>query len=464
MDTCILQDHYRRCLIHAGVGHPPALIRLYFYGRRRPVAAIKRHIPELLIYKTDIKTLDMTLVGYSDSEDSGGEEVAPRGVISNITAPKTSKPVFKKVIDRSNPHKIKVSLPETSKTDQDRDRDGDEPPAKKAKVGSGAFTGFNSILPAPKRAVISSGGSTNSGTRKGGLGSGVSLKTGAAPGFSREPIPDRDFDDGEESRTARHKGSDLEIQVPNSSSPGIADLLPSPLNGADPSKAEPKKQGNPMMFKPLSVARKPSKKKSSMANFPTPQLSTSNDLEHQARPAPKISLFSIGSIDASNASIVEPTGEYQTLVYEKSSGNTEQPGLDTLGETEPEVVNNTNPGGYHQASSNVDTSSQSLDSIAADLNLSASARRQLLGRQRNGKNDPSAINVVNFNTDREYASNELLRQAGEQVQHNPVRALASGKHSLKQLVNAASTQKDALEEQFASGRRNKKEAGSKYGW
>ena len=104
---------------------------------------------------------------------------------------------------------------------------------------------------------------------------------------------------------------------------------------------------------------------------------------------------------------------------------------------------------------------QSLDHIAADLKLSSSAKRQLFGR---GKNHAGAIDVVNFNTDREYAANEMLRQAGDQAQHNPVRAIAPGKHSLKQLVNAASNQRDALEEHFASGRRNKKEAGSKYGW
>ena len=109
----------------------------------------------------------------------------------------------------------------------------------------------------------------------------------------------------------------------------------------------------------------------------------------------------------------------------------------------------------------IDQSPQSLDSIASDLNLSDSAKRQLLGRQRG---NTSIINVVNFNTDQEYAANEILRQAGEQVQHNPVRSIAPGEHSLKQLVNAVSNQKDALEEQFASGRRNKKEAGSKYGW
>ena len=50
------------------------------------------------------------------------------------------------------------------------------------------------------------------------------------------------------------------------------------------------------------------------------------------------------------------------------------------------------------------------------------------------------------------------------VQHNPVRPIAPGKHTLQQLVNVASNQREALEESFATGRRNKKEAGAKYGW
>ena len=48
---------------------------------------------------------------------------------------------------------------------------------------------------------------------------------------------------------------------------------------------------------------------------------------------------------------------------------------------------------------------------------------------------------------------------------NPVKSvMGGGKHSLQQLVNLVSNQKDALEEGFAMGRRNKKEAGAKYGW
>lgn len=72
--------------------------------------------------------------------------------------------------------------------------------------------------------------------------------------------------------------------------------------------------------------------------------------------------------------------------------------------------------------------------------------------------------MINFNTDEEYRHNEELRAAGEVVKHNPVRAIAPGKHNLKQLVNAAASQKEALEEAFAKGKSNRQEASSRYGW
>jgi len=110
---------------------------------------------------------------------------------------------------------------------------------------------------------------------------------------------------------------------------------------------------------------------------------------------------------------------------------------------------------------------QSLDDIAGDLKLSAAERRQLFGRQKGGGANEairSATKIINFNTDKEYLHNEELRAAGEQVVHNPVRAIAPGKHSLKQLVNAAQSQKEALEESFAKGKSNRAEASSRYGW
>jgi hypothetical protein len=72
--------------------------------------------------------------------------------------------------------------------------------------------------------------------------------------------------------------------------------------------------------------------------------------------------------------------------------------------------------------------------------------------------------MVNFSADEQYAANEEIRAKGETASINPVRGIAPGKHSLKQLVNAAATQADALEEHFAQGKRNRNEAGSRYGW
>ncbi|MCJ1398291.1 hypothetical protein MMC11_001488 [Xylographa trunciseda] len=403
----------------------------------------------------------MALVGYSDSEESCEESKPTQKPPSKAGA--STKLAFQKVIDRSNPHKIKVTLPEASKPDPPEAHSEDEPPAKRTKLGGGGFSGFNSMLPAPKRAAGVSGG-IGAGVRRGALGSGVNLKTGATPGFSRESIPAPEALDVEELNEHNY---DDEYSPPDtqgiSASPGSSEVASNILLPSEEPK--PKKMGNPMMFKPLSVARKPQKKKKSTTSVQV--VSSVRDPEPPAPPkaVPKISLFSMGTTEKEEISSLAASGDYEPLLYQPPSTRQDD---DSLNNT------NTEPGNVNMSDTYVlDTTftgptglgSQSLSAVASDLNLSASAKRQLFGRQRsNGKGEASAINVMNFNTDQEYAANELLRQAGEQVQHNPVRALAAGKHSLKQLINAASTQKDALEEHFASGRRNKKEAGSKYGW
>ncbi|UZP41298.1 hypothetical protein NXS19_009114 [Fusarium pseudograminearum] len=67
--------------------------------------------------------------------------------------------------------------------------------------------------------------------------------------------------------------------------------------------------------------------------------------------------------------------------------------------------------------------------------------------------------------DKEYRHNEEIRAAGEEQTHNPVRAIqGGGKHSLRQLVQNAQSQRDALEDSFAKGKSNRKEAAGKYGW
>ena len=395
----------------------------------------------------------MGLVDYSDSDASDVEE---KPVVKSAANP--SKPAFQKVVDRSNPGKIRVSLPQAVLEGESK---SDEPPAKKAKIGGGAFSGFNSFLPPPKNTgkhAVTLGGANSA--RK-GLGAGVNLKTGAAPGFSRDPEPTRDYteDLGEgEHEAPANNGFGLNPPPPKASQ-----------NGEQKPAEEVKLVGKPLMFKPLSVARKPAKKKKEMPPGTTagpPGTSApatpATPLPEKPAQRPKVSLFSI-SAEPTSSSVPKPTGEYQPMLYESSERHEEveedQEPLD------PSYEDYT-PTTQHSAPPAVPTPpvSQSLDSIAGDLNLSASERRQLFGRQKGGRNLQSATKIINFNTDEEYLHNEELRAAGEQVAHNPVRAIAPGKHSLKQLVNAAQSQKEALEESFAKGKSNRAEASSRYGW
>ncbi|OBT99434.1 hypothetical protein VE01_02961 [Pseudogymnoascus verrucosus] len=389
----------------------------------------------------------MGLVDYSDSESSDNEQVSE--------TKKPSKGSFQKVVDRSNPGKIKVSLPTTTASTND------EPPAKRAKTsGGGAFGGFNSFLPAPKKTGAAApktlGGVATGNGRGGGLGSGVSLKTGAAPAFSRNPEPIYDGGDNYDGHGEAEGGE---------SSMG----LPPPHASAQIPAADVKLVGKPLMFKPLSVARKPQKKKKPVitpktAEGPASQ-GPSEMSEAPKAPQPKVSLFSVPQ-DADDDIAPERKGEYQPMLY----------GAKPEEDEEPEVVKNpyyedqyndaesrhTVPRPAAPAAAPASTTSNSLDNIASDLQLSASERRQLFGRQ--GARNLTASKVINFNTDEEYRKNEELRSAGEQAVHNPVRSIAPGKHSLKQLLNATVSQKEALEESFAKGYANRKEASGRYGW
>ena len=397
----------------------------------------------------------MVLVEYSESEDSDAEEDKKLQPVAREAAT-PHKPAFQKVVDRSNPHKIRVSLPTTSKPTTDDGEDGVAPPSKRVKVGPNAFSGFNSLLPAPKKAAASTEGTRENGARKNGLGSGVSLKTGPTPGFSRE-LGSRMDEVVEDNQAMEDDITQHGDGISNGHNYYAQESRE--LESSEKALTEPKKQGNSMIFKPLSVIRKSKKKKPA---FPTHNETATQAPDQQIRTEKihKVSLFAPGDVQDFQSQIPSAVGEYQPMIYQAHS-TFEPPKSDFPGIEDSEKSATLSNALTRSDHTDVDQSSQSLSAVATDLNLSASAKRQLLGRQRN---HTSEITVVNFNTDQEYAANEMLLQAGEQAQHNPVRAIAPGKHSLKQLVNAASNQKDALEEHFATGRRNKKEAGSKYGW
>ncbi|EPS28266.1 hypothetical protein POX_e07238 [Penicillium oxalicum] len=409
----------------------------------------------------------MALVAYSDSETSDVElDTTPAAPAEK---PKKSDTVPDFHVDRGNPRKIRVALPDLKPEPTATDAGEEGPARKRTKLGGGgggsAFSGFNSFLPAPKR-LAEKKASTPS-TRK-----IFSLKTGAEPGFDRTA-------DAEMRNTLAQESN----PGPTSNeAPSLTEPKPQPQKTE---AGEIKLQGNPMMFRPLSVARNQKKKKPSVAmtaSASTPPTSTTTTISNpvdrtvetstQVAPAaapasappkqPKVSLFSLSSSEDRAATETIPaisttTGNYEPLVY---TTETEHEISSTSYSEDPALASDVRPTESTYYPSNASVSS-SLDTIANDLNLSKAERRQLFGR-----NAPSADSrILTFNTDKEYASNQAISEAElAATQHNPVRAIAPGKHTLQQLVNAASSQKDALEESFATGRRNKKEAGSKYGW
>ncbi|KAI5197874.1 hypothetical protein E4T39_07043 [Aureobasidium subglaciale] len=356
----------------------------------------------------------MALVGYSDSEGSDSEtpDVAP----VPAAKPTTRKGHFHKLVDPSAPRKIKVDLPTVQP-----EVEADAPPAKRART-AGTFGGFNSFLPAPKRAADA----------KKGLGSGVNLKTGAEPAFSRERV-EPDPAAFAPSSAAEHTKDDVDTSTPT------------PFQDEPPQEVKP--MGNAMKFKPLSVARKKAPKKNVMpgATPTAPSSITPAVAETPKAPAPKpkVSLFSVTQ-DNDTPSSAAPVADYQPLLAEPQS-------------TETETFNAT-----MAAPVPVPSDPNSLTAIADDLGLSANERRRLFGRNKDAA--AAFAKVAHLNMEEEYNNNEQLRAQGAAVEHRAVKAVAPGKHSLQQLVNSASTQKEALEDAWAQGRRNKAEAGSHYGF
>ncbi|PNP81920.1 hypothetical protein FNYG_04946 [Fusarium nygamai] len=383
----------------------------------------------------------MGLVDYSDSEGSGSEAEVQAPVKSVPKSSASSKKPFQKVVDRSNPGKIVVSLPQLA---NDKPK-AEEPPEKRTKTaGGGRFSGFNSFLPAPKNAnkpkPVASSSSTTRPT--------FQFKTSAAPGFSREAEGD--------------------LNNSNDNVDGMS--LPTPKAAAQPHIPEGQKPadevklvGKPLMFKPLSVARNPQKKKKLNSGLAKPAPTPADEqaplkpveATPEATPAvpKKVSLFSLHTEEPSEPAEKSSSGTYEPMFATAESSLAYDEGAygDYASHAQAGPSATTLPG------------SESLDTVVEDLNLTAAQRRELFGR--NGLGNQAAKKVINFNMDKEYRHNEEIRAAGEEQTHNPVRAIqGGGKHSLRQLVQNAQSQREALEDSFAKGKNNRKEAGSKYGW
>jgi hypothetical protein len=366
----------------------------------------------------------MNLVAYSDSEGSDEETAPPPPQKTKPAPPKA----FAKLVNPST-HKVKVTL--AASTSEKDDIEKDAPPAKKPRTGGGGLN-INAFLPAPKKTVQQSRG----------LGRGVNLKTGAEPAFSRE-APSQSYMDVEEDRKET-------VDTSTESEP------------QKPAEPEVKLVGNTRRFMPLSVAKNAKKKKAlavSAAAKATPTNASAAAEPLRAPPAkPKVSLFSLGPTETPAVKLSTPASEYTPIMLEEEQLEEDNEAFERSyieqQQANRPMASNSTP--------------QTVDSLTADLNLSEADMRQLFGRKagKGGRAMPdlSGINVVNFNTDAEYAANNDIIAKGETVTHNPVRGIAPGKHSLKQLMNAATTQKEALEEHFAKGKRNQGDARARYGW
>ncbi|KAG6025595.1 hypothetical protein E4U40_002595 [Claviceps sp. LM458 group G5] len=433
----------------------------------------------------------MGLVDYASESDSGSDPGPASGSAAAQPAQRTPKPSqhsskkpFRKVVDRSNPGKIVVSLPTPAPSaDDTAEHDGEGPPAKRARTsgGGGLFSGFNSFLPAPKNngrqpAVASSAIRT-------AMRPGVNLKTSAAPGFNRDGDEDEVFPQhaAAPTRTSTTESPDHTPRGLNLPPPKRQEAAPSIPEGQLPAE-QVKLVGKPLMFRPLSVGlnTKQKKKNNKLGSHPTaapqrahnsiPSPSASSTPTHDAHdasvvaPKKKVSLFSLHAPEPTDDAAAVSTSTLNKL------DDAYEPLFTTAHEAEPSSVTESwEPAAdaqrsalANQATTTTTTGpTQSLDHMADDLNLSAAARRELFGRD--GSNF-AAKTVVNFNMDKEYQHNEDVRASGDQQMHHPVRAIQSGKHSLKQLVQNVQNQKDALEDSFAKGRSNRKEASSRYGW
>jgi hypothetical protein len=395
----------------------------------------------------------MGLVDYSDSE-SETETVQQKPTPAAAAAPKKT---FQKLLDRSaGAGKIVVNLTaagtaaETSVEDEQR-------PAKRAKtVGGSRFSGLGSFLPPPKKTATAPAAS---GRRLGGAPApGVHLRTGAEPAFARGGGDDDD-----------DASSSLNLPAPHSS------RGPSIPEGQKPEE-EVKLVGKPLMFKPLSVARKkaPAKNKkkdpgpiagrsapgvSAPQNGPTATILAAAQSTEPPPPKKKISLFSMGDDEPTPTTTpAAPTGTYEPMF-------TSGPDPTPLEDEESDVTSAYPT--YHQPPHHAQEEQHQTFASLTDA-LSPAARRELFGRT--DPNAPSSnlipanAKVINFNMEREYAHNEALRASGAQQAYNPVRSIAPGKHSLRQVVNMAQSNQDALEESFARAKNSQKDAAGRYGW
>lgn len=424
----------------------------------------------------------MGLVDYASDSDSDPEPtLLPSATTASSTAPTSisshaPKKSFQKLLDRSNPGQILVSLP----TGTDLPDQPSEPPAKRARTEKSTFSNFNSFLPAPKRRNLKQ--TQQLSTQSSAASRPTGLKTASEAAFVRgDQDATRDTKAASDAQGRQGLGlpppkNDESIKARNSNN-NDGPMIPEGQKPAD----EVILKGKATMFKPLSVARRPgagAKKSTPTTKIATTTTTSTGTTAVAAKPAAPevkqqtselvspataskkvVSLFSFNNDDQDEESSEQVESRYGTRTY--------QPIIETEYSSVTGPYENIQEASYvSQETAAADPNSLAV--LADSMGLSASERRELFGR--GGTAAALAVagtgGIAQVDMGHEYAANEELRMSGEaeHLQHNPLRAIQPGKHSLRQLVSAVQNQRDALEESFAKGKTNKKEAAGKYGW
>ena len=424
----------------------------------------------------------MALVDYDSDSDSDStptpaphpSKPTPLSLSLSALLPKPKPKAGPSIIASSSSggaRKIIVDLPKVG----EGAIDDDGPPNKRARIGegSGLGKGLASMLPAPKKRVQDGVG----GEGRTGAGSGSGVTTEALGlGVARK---ERVLGGG----AAKREDVGL-IIMPGEregwSGDSVTGLKPSleeedvagPRLGEEGEEKEAKQQPPPKpvtQFMPQSVAKRTiqpmgSFRKQKALGSGGARSSGASTVE---KPKPKVSLFGAVSEPMPVLSLVKPATEYKPLLVTSAPAPPEiTPQLPPEAHYDPNTQSD--PNLTYQAYPQPPPKPNSLESIAQTIGLDDAAMRQLLGRKGRGRNHvPDISQISTFDVNTEYASNTLLARS-EEAQRvagvNPVRSIAPGKHQLTQLLNAAQQQKGALEEAFAEGKRNRREAGGKYGW
>jgi hypothetical protein len=107
----------------------------------------------------------------------------------------------------------------------------------------------------------------------------------------------------------------------------------------------------------------------------------------------------------------------------------------------------------------------SLDTLAETTGVGVSEINKFESRHNRARRSQQPIEVVDFKVDEFYEANEELRSRGDFNNiKRPVQAVGAGRHQLSTLLRSAQQNREGLEETFSRGKRNKREAGKKYGF